>query len=870
MKSMERWLYAAAIAAVLLGGGMARGQCGGWLAGDGVPGVDGDVYALVEWDPDGEGPATELWVVGGTFEVAGGVMARNIAAFDPVTRVWSPLSTGMSEGVIFSAVYALKVLPSGELAVGGLFGRAGGVAANNVAVWDGSQWRALGSGADGRVLALAVMANGDLVAGGMFNVAGGTTGLVARWDGSAWQAMGGGLGDSRTTARVESFAFTAEGDLLACGTLSTPPGEAFRRSVARWDGASWSTFGGPITGFGYSIATALDGQVWTVVTEYPSVRLLTSSGGPWVQRNALNAWYRAVIASSSEGELVLGGFASGRGTSQLSRVLRWTEGRWEGMGVGFNSGVRSLLSLAEGNWVAGGAFTSVDGLPASRVAHWDGDAWAPVSEGMAIVRAIAPLPEGGIVAGGDFLSVGGVPASRVAKWDGARWAPLGAGLNGPVFAVAPVASGDIVVGGEFTEAGGVVANRVARWDGVSWSSLGAGLSLPVRQLVPMLDGRVIALYGPPTGSTGHLVAVWNGSSWGPGLPAPMGTVNCMGILPDGRVVAAGLFLAQPVQEYLGCLAVLTGAGWSYFGREYVSGRTGIGARSLGFDRDGTLILGGSFLLNGTTQTQSVLRWNGASLQPVGPLITGPVTAIAAHPDGGLIVGGEFSNSQPGAIHHLARWDGVQWSEFAGGANGNVLALALHGDQELIVGGEFGSVGGVVSSSFARYSLTGFPFVASHPQAQTITDREVLTLTATPASGYEGVSVQWRRNGVAVADGPGGASIDGGTVSGAAGVLASPTDGTPAVLTIADARMSDAGTYTATFTSACGEVTTLAAAVRVDPCPADFDADGFVDGEDVIGFFAAWDASNAAADFNGDGGVDSDDVIGFFARWDAGC
>ncbi|MFZ4575808.1 MAG: GC-type dockerin domain-anchored protein, partial [Phycisphaerales bacterium] len=141
---------------------------------------------------------------------------------------------------------------------------------------------------------------------------------------------------------------------------------------------------------------------------------------------------------------------------------------------------------------------------------------------------------------------------------------------------------------------------------------------------------------------------------------------------------------------------------------------------------------------------------------------------------------------------------------------------------------------------------------------------------TPASGYDGVSVQWRRNGVAIVDGPGGASVGGGTVSGAARVLASPTDGTGSVLTIAGARMSDAGTYTATFTNACGEVTTLPAAVGVDPCPADFDADGVVDGEDVIGFFAAWDASNAAADFNRDGGVDSDDVIGFFARWDSGC
>jgi hypothetical protein len=54
------------------------------------------------------------------------------------------------------------------------------------------------------------------------------------------------------------------------------------------------------------------------------------------------------------------------------------------------------------------------------------------------------------------------------------------------------------------------------------------------------------------------------------------------------------------------------------------------------------------------------------------------------------------------------------------------------------------------------------------------------------------------------------------------------------------------------------------------CPSDFNNDGGVDGDDVIAFFAAWDAGDLSADFNGDGGVDGDDVIGFFAAWDSGC
>jgi hypothetical protein len=54
------------------------------------------------------------------------------------------------------------------------------------------------------------------------------------------------------------------------------------------------------------------------------------------------------------------------------------------------------------------------------------------------------------------------------------------------------------------------------------------------------------------------------------------------------------------------------------------------------------------------------------------------------------------------------------------------------------------------------------------------------------------------------------------------------------------------------------------------CPADYNNDTGVDGDDVIAFFADWDAGIITADLTGDGGVDGDDVIYFFERWDSGC
>jgi len=55
----------------------------------------------------------------------------------------------------------------------------------------------------------------------------------------------------------------------------------------------------------------------------------------------------------------------------------------------------------------------------------------------------------------------------------------------------------------------------------------------------------------------------------------------------------------------------------------------------------------------------------------------------------------------------------------------------------------------------------------------------------------------------------------------------------------------------------------------DNCYADYDNSGGIDGDDVIAFFADWDANAICADADGSTGVDGDDVIAFFTSWDAG-
>jgi hypothetical protein len=76
------------------------------------------------------------------------------------------------------------------------------------------------------------------------------------------------------------------------------------------------------------------------------------------------------------------------------------------------------------------------------------------------------------------------------------------------------------------------------------------------------------------------------------------------------------------------------------------------------------------------------------------------------------------------------------------------------------------------------------------------------------------------------------------------------------------------TLTVTDNSNATATSTVSITV-VEPCIADFNQDGGVDGSDVEAFFAAWETGDASADANADGGIDGADVETFFIAWEQG-
>jgi hypothetical protein len=174
----------------------------------------------------------------GNFTTAGGIAAK-IAKWDGSS--WSALGSGMNSWVTALAV------SGNDLYAGGRFTTAGGSPANHIAKWDGSSWSALGSGLEGGathwglgpvVSALAVSGS-DLYAAGHFTTAGGIAAdNIAKWDGSSWSGLGSGMEGGVPYSWVSALGVSGS-DLYAAGFFTTASGIA-ANNIAKWDGSTWS------------------------------------------------------------------------------------------------------------------------------------------------------------------------------------------------------------------------------------------------------------------------------------------------------------------------------------------------------------------------------------------------------------------------------------------------------------------------------------------------------------------------------------------------------------------------------------------------------------------------------------------------------
>ena len=153
---------------------------------------------------------------------------------------------------VHGTVWAMTTI-NGSLYMAGTFDSVGGIAASNIARWNGTNWSPIGAGIRGVVRALIDDGFGGLYAGGKFDSAGGiATSNIAHWDGVRWNSLGGGVNDT-------VFAFYRQDSDLYCGGAFTFAEDLGARRVAKWKNG-WDTLSinglngtvrGIGTGFGF-------------------------------------------------------------------------------------------------------------------------------------------------------------------------------------------------------------------------------------------------------------------------------------------------------------------------------------------------------------------------------------------------------------------------------------------------------------------------------------------------------------------------------------------------------------------------------------------------------------------------------------------
>jgi hypothetical protein len=212
------------------------------------------------------------------------------------------------------------------------------------------------------------------------------------------------------------------------------------------------------------------GEVWWPLGE-------GVSGGP-VQ--AMCVWDPDGPGPRASLLVVAGGFTSA-GSINVAGIAAWDGAAWSAMGNGLQGGAVFALTLADPDGqgpllpqlIAAGDFTRSATVGLNRVARWNGAHWQPLADGFdGPVYALAVWGGGAgsadLVAGGSFLHSGGAPLSRIARWNGTAWAPLGSGVDrGSVAAMASWAPDSgmrrLAVGGGIDAAGGRPSAHLALW-----------------------------------------------------------------------------------------------------------------------------------------------------------------------------------------------------------------------------------------------------------------------------------------------------------------------------------------------------------------------------------------------------------------------
>lgn len=339
---------------------------------------------------------------------------------------------GDCSGGLIGEGYSLVTDMSNNLYTGGRFTNAGGVSVNNVAMWNGTRWIALGSSTfkgvnlssdpiSSFVSTLIFDNSRNLYVGGNFDQVGNSVEAnnIAKWNGTEWNRLS--VSDSGLGGQVSALAVDNANNLYAGGLFTTAGGNPANR-IAKWNGSSWSALGSGVGIFGV---------------------------------------YALLVNNNN---LFVGGDFETAGGITVNNIAKWniSTNTWSALAPGIAGSNDSIFDLAidEGNNLyACGLFTTIGGISANYIAKWNGSSWSALPLQVNDWVLTINYKNGKLYAGGYFTQAGSLSVSHFAVWDGIAWNSLNCNANYGVWDSAIDNTGKIYITGQFTTPGNGVAQQ---------------------------------------------------------------------------------------------------------------------------------------------------------------------------------------------------------------------------------------------------------------------------------------------------------------------------------------------------------------------------------------------------------------------------